>query len=337
MFLPDHEVIQKTIQHLGLSSKDSLKVEPILKGGSDRRFLRATWSKGSCIVMEYGLEREENRLYAEIGNFLESLKMDVPRILGADSKNNLLWVEDLGADDLWAYRDKPWEVRAPLYRSALEQINNLHEHGLTKAEAKQLKTMPKFDTILYQWERDYFYDKFIQRACGLEIDIAHKKELENCLRPLATALTQGRQSLVHRDFQSQNIMVRNGYTFLIDFQGMRSGVSAYDLASLLYDPYVDLSHRERAELLDFYYVLPGWRPQRELYEETFNVAAAQRLMQALGAYGFLGLEKDKPEFLKHINPALANLKLVIQQLPQMQELSNLLQQAQERVSEKFKI
>lgn len=331
MFLPDHELIQKTIRQLGLSDTDSLKLTPILKGGSDRRFLRATWNKGSCIVMEYGLEREENRLYADIGKFLESLKIDVPRILGAEAESHLLWVEDLGADDLWAYRDQPWEARAPLYRSVLEQVNHLHEHGLTKAETNLLKTMPGFDCTLYQWERDYFYDKFILRACGLELSAAQKEELENSLKPLALALTQGRQSLVHRDFQSQNIMVRNGYTFLIDFQGLRSGVSAYDLASLLYDPYVNLNSTERSELLDFCYVLPGWRPQRELYDQTFYTAAVQRLMQALGAYGFLGLEKEKPAFLKHIKPALANLELVVQKLPQMDALKNLLHLAKERV------
>ena len=40
--------------------------------------------------------------------------------------------------------------------------------------------------------------------------------------------------------------------YLIDFQGMRSGLAEYDLASLLYDPYVHLTGSERAELLEFY-------------------------------------------------------------------------------------
>jgi aminoglycoside/choline kinase family phosphotransferase len=43
---------------------------------------------------------------------------------------------------------------------------------------------------------------------------------------------------VHRDFQSQNIIARSGHAYLIDFQGMRPGLAEYDLASLLFDPYV---------------------------------------------------------------------------------------------------
>jgi aminoglycoside/choline kinase family phosphotransferase len=94
---------------------------------------------------------------------------------------------------------------------------------------------------------------------------------------------------VHRDFQSQNIIIRQGQAYLIDFQGMRPGLAEYDLASLLYDPYVQLSAAERAELLEFY------RGEAEIidpaYEEKFRLCAMQRLMQALGAYGYLGETK----------------------------------------------
>src|SRR2546423_10254052 len=58
--------------------------------------------------------------------------------------------------------------------------------------------------------------------------------------------------LVHRDFQSQNIIMRNGQAHLIDFQGMRPGLAEYDLASLLFDPYVNFSRAECEELLTDY-------------------------------------------------------------------------------------
>ena len=72
---------------------------------------------------------------------------------------------------------------------------------------------------------------------------------------MAERLSGTRRSLVHRDLQSQNVMIRNGEPFLIDFQGMRFGSLFYDLGSLLCDPYVDFSDRERQELLSFYYGL----------------------------------------------------------------------------------
>ena len=83
-------------------------------------------------------------------------------------------------------------------------------------------------------------------------------ELEVELSGLAERLEGTRRSLVHRDLQSQNVMIRNGEPFLIDFQGMRFGSPFYDLGSLLCDPYVEFSSGELDELLSFYYRLARW-------------------------------------------------------------------------------
>jgi aminoglycoside/choline kinase family phosphotransferase len=112
---------------------------------------------------------------------------------------------------------------------------------------------------------------------------------------------------VHRDFQSQNILVRNGQAYLIDFQGMRPGLAHYDLASLLFDPYVDLSSAERDELLAYYC---GENPSPD-FLDTLRLCAMQRLMQALGAYGFLGLVKDHKHFLQYIPKAVRSLREVV--------------------------
>ncbi len=123
--------------------------------------------------------------------------------------------------------------------------------------------------------------------------------------------------LVHRDFQSQNIIIRDGQAHLIDFQGMRPGVSKYDLASLLYDPYVHLTETERAELFDVYRTFrerAGW-PLRVDDEEIFRLCAMQRLMQALGAYGNLGLVRGNKSFLNYIPTALASLRSILTAIP----------------------
>jgi aminoglycoside/choline kinase family phosphotransferase len=116
--------------------------------------------------------------------------------------------------------------------------------------------------------------------------------------------------LVHRDFQSQNVLIRNGSAWLIDFQGMRPGLAQYDVASLLLDPYVALPPAERAELLGFYQRLAR-RSGVEIsedFEEIYHWCALQRLMQALGAYGFLGLRKGRTDFLAHIPAARQSLR-----------------------------
>ncbi len=127
------------------------------------------------------------------------------------------------------------------------------------------------------------------------------------LEALARRLLETPPVLVHRDLQSQNVMVRKGEPVLIDFQGMRFGSLFYDLGSLLYDPYVEIEEADRAALLRTYYDLSRPLQDWNEFESLFHLASAQRLMQALGAYGFLGRERGKSRFLAHIAPALDRL------------------------------
>jgi aminoglycoside/choline kinase family phosphotransferase len=116
--------------------------------------------------------------------------------------------------------------------------------------------------------------------------------------------------LVHRDFQSQNIIIRNAQACLIDFQGMRPGLAEYDLASLLFDPYVTHARLECEEVLASY--AEKRRAKRQPVSAEFGVifrlCGVQRLMQALGAYGFLGLVKGHKAFLNHIPTAMTSLR-----------------------------
>ncbi|HST29416.1 MAG TPA: phosphotransferase, partial [Chthoniobacterales bacterium] len=137
---------------------------------------------------------------------------------------------------------------------------------------------------------------------------------------IAEDLAQRPRVLVHRDFQSQNILMRNGQAHLIDFQGMRPGLAQYDLASLLYDPYVDLTVVERNELLEHYC---GKKPDGD-FLRTLRLCAMQRLMQALGAYGFLGLVKGHQHFLQHIPKAVNSLREVVAEIDGLELFKNLL-------------
>ena len=104
--------------------------------------------------------------------------------------------------------------------------------------------MDGFSPDLYRWERDYFREHFVRGFCGIELERPEEEELEAELSALADRLGKSGRCLVHRDLQSQNVMIRDGEPFLIDFQGMRFGSPFYDLGSLLCDPYVDLSDEE---------------------------------------------------------------------------------------------
>ncbi len=144
------------------------------------------------------------------------------------------------------------------------------------------------------------------------------------LKQIAEQLANYPRVLVHRDFQSQNIIIRQGQAYLIDFQGMRPGLAEYDLASLLYDPYVQLSTIERQESLKYYrneVSMSG-----SAFEEKFQLCAMQRLMQALGAYGYLGNVKGYDLFLDHIPVAIRSLGEVLAGIHDLEPLRSLLRQ-----------
>lgn len=242
-------LLRRTRMHFPRLDVAEIEINPIPKGGSDRKFYRIHCSpEQALILVKYNLEREENRHYVHIAKFLGEHGIRVPEIYFHDPEEGLIWLEDLGERDLYGYRDEVWLVRRTLYESALVQIATLH--GLSESVCVEMKQhLPaEFNSELYLWEQSYFFENCLGRYFNID---RTKLALLAGLRPLkeiAERLASFPRVLVHRDFQSQNIIIRNGEAYLIDFQGMRPGLAEYDLASLLYDPYVDLPEKQRGEL-----------------------------------------------------------------------------------------
>ncbi|MFO7569543.1 MAG: phosphotransferase [Smithellaceae bacterium] len=292
--------------HLGIAE---CRVKPIEKGGSDRHFFRVMLMDGrSFIFMRYGTDVEENAYWAEINRFLTELDLPVPKIIAYDYRQRFLLIEDLGDEDLHAQSRAPWSKRRRYYLTALSEIYRLHHHPLTDLPVS-LKLCPGYDRALYQWEHNYFLEHCVGAVCGLELAEFRRLKWAHESDALIDRLQQVPPCLIHRDFQSQNILLRNDRPVFIDFQGMRQGNPFYDLASLICDPYVTFTDEERHELITFYYRVSAPDYALSRFTAHFWEAATQRLMQALGAYGFLGLQKNKPDFLQHIDGGLRNLAM----------------------------
>ena len=309
---------------LGLSDSVAIDVSPLEGRGSDRVFFRLRWSQNdSAILTRYDPNRVENTYYVDIATFLRDIDVPVPTFICHDSTRCLVIMEDLGNTDLWSLRKNPWEVRRSLYQKTLTAAYRLHSFPERDFPSGRVRLTEGFGPDLYRWERDYFRHHFVRNACGIHLEPSFERELEVELSRLAERLTATKRSLVHRDLQSQNVMVRNGDPFFIDFQGMRFGSFFYDLGSLLCDPYVIFSDSERHELLSFYYELSNLKMDLAAFHDTFWEASAQRLMQALGAYGFLGYKKGLTTYLNHIPAGLRSLHLAATQVVSLRQLHEL--------------
>ena len=113
--------------HFPRFDADKVEITPIEKGGSDRKFYRVRCSpEQTLILVKYSLEREENRHYVQIAQFLAGHGIRAPKIYFHDPAEGLIWIEDLGERDLFGYRDESWLVRRAFYESALDEVAKLH-------------------------------------------------------------------------------------------------------------------------------------------------------------------------------------------------------------------
>ena len=292
---------------------------PVNHGGSDRQFWRGRGKASGLIAVFYGPEKAENSRYAHCADFLHRQGVRVPAVLAHDAEWRRLLMEDAGTEDLWSHREESWPVRRELCTKALREAARMHALDLEAAAAEHVLREP-FDAALYRWEQDYFFNNFLGAESAAQWRAAVPME------PQAEDLAAMPRVLVHRDLQSQNVMVRNGQVTLIDFQGMRAGLAGYDVASLLYDPYVPMTPEEREELSVIYAGSAG-RTDREAWQRELHAGARQRLMQALGAYGFLGKTKGKTAFLAHIPVAAERLAVLCEADPKWQPLAGAIRAA----------
>ncbi|GAB4168955.1 MAG: hypothetical protein Fur0032_07340 [Terrimicrobiaceae bacterium] len=325
--LPDHVITLAREKFPGAVGAE-LSVQAIEKGGSERKFYRVSGpGERSMIVVKYSDGREENKHYVELARFLGGVGVNVPTVYLHDPEEGLIFMEDLGETDLWSMRESGWKNLSHWYMAAIEQMVRLHA-GAAQALAGQRVTLQlEFDEPLYLWEQRYFIEHCLTSVFGVPSEEAAALAGLEALRETARKLAALPRVIIHRDFQSQNVLIDRGSAWLIDFQGMRPGLPQYDLASLLYDPYVNLLPSWRDQMISAYKerALAAGLAVTSHFDEVYRLCAMQRLMQALGAYGFLGLQRGRPHFLSHIPAARASLEQILPEIPGLESLATLLQ------------
>jgi aminoglycoside/choline kinase family phosphotransferase len=312
--MPTDSILSIARQYLGVDPTVSVTLEPIKRGASGRTIVRVkTPGRDPFIGIHWTDERPDNDHFLPVAHFLKKARLRVPEILFENAKRRVALVEDLGDVDLYSLRGRPFVEREPFYRSALEQVDRL----FYAKPPKDFELMPPFDAALYRWEQEYFFEHLVEDQLGMNADELRANPV---FTDLADRLGSGARHLVHRDFQSQNLLIKDGQVYLIDFQGLRRGRQEYDLASLIFDPYLDHSADERERLLEIWEEIADERPETTL----FHQCAAQRLMQALGAYGNILKRRGDEWYRPHIAVASRLLAEVTAGTPLEEPLSSVL-------------
>jgi len=281
-------------------------------GGSDRRYFRVEHAGNRAVLMQCLKRDEEFERQASYTRFFSSQGVRVPRLLSVAQDRPAMLFEDLGDLSLysWLRCHRSNEAVETMYRKVLDQLVCLHRATTENvAECPQLEERI-FDYDYLRWETAYFMDRFV---IGLLCHNDHDRNaLDAEFHRLAAAVDAASRTIIHRDCQSQNVMLKNGAEVcLIDYQGARLLSPAYDIASLLWDPYYRLDDTVRERLIAYY--LDAMKKNAaafdvDMFMRVLLPCRLQRHMQALGAYGFLSQVKRKTSFLKYVPEGLRLLK-----------------------------
>lgn len=284
-------------------------------GGSGRRIVRI-FGQGATAVGILHDVREENRAFLEFSRHFRRHGLPVPEIFAEDLANGAYLEEDLGDTTLYEFLsvNRPNErISASVveaYRSVIGLLPRFQIEAGRSLNYKVCYPRSSFDRQSISWDLNYFKYYFLKLA-GIPFN---EQDLENDFSRLTKFLLHADHDyFLYRDFQSRNIMLRDGQPFFIDYQGGRKGALQYDVASLLYDAKADLPPALRQELLDHYLsVLPRFTDMtRERFMEHYYAYVYVRIMQAMGAYGFRGFFERKTHFLQSVPYALRNLQWLL--------------------------
>ena len=290
-------------------------------GASGRKIFRLSGGGVTAVGILYGV-REENVAFLEFSRHFRRLGLPVPEIFAEDLPHDAYLEEDLGDTTLFEFLSKNRagdNIAAPVieaYREVVSLLPRFQVQGGRGLNYKLCYPRASFDRQSIAWDLSYFKYYFLKLA-GVPFN---EQALEVDFRRLTRfLLTTNRDYFLYRDFQSRNIMLRDGAPFFLDYQGGRKGALQYDIASILYDAKADLPPRLREQLLGHYLDgLAGFIDlDREVFMSLFYGYVYIRIMQALGAYGFRGFYERKTHFLQSVPYALNNLRWLLHnvQLP----------------------
>lgn len=298
----------KAIENLLSCTLAEKDVVQLAGDGSPRQFFRFEVGGEKLVAafpaVELEQELRESRSAWFIGRHLLDKGIALPKIKNWDAASGALIFEDLGDTRLQDIAEQDQGIN--VYERTVDQLAQMNLLGGKGFEGSWCWDSPRYDrTLMLERESGYFLSAFWQGLLGQEEPQGFMAEAEL----LACRLERADAGyFLHRDFQSRNVMVHESRPRIIDFQGGRLGPLGYDLASLLVDPYVGLSHSIQDQLLERYYDGIGETGlSRDEFYAQYYFLAVQRNLQIIGAFSFLSNVRGKVFFADFIEPALVSL------------------------------
>jgi aminoglycoside/choline kinase family phosphotransferase len=297
------------------ANEEAIYIVPLAQSGSDRKYFRINGKEKTAIGV-FNPDEKENKAFISFTKHFLKKGLKVPKLYAQQLKENIYLIEDLGDTTLFSLIEKEKasdslsERLLNYYKVSLSHLIRFQLDGGKGLDYSVCYPRAKFDKQSILWDLNYFKYYFLKL---LKIPF-YEQKLENDFNAFSNFLLQADSKyFMYRDFQSRNILVHNDELYFVDYQGGRKGALQYDVASLLFQAKVNLSHEIREKLLAHYLVQLSKRIKvsPKEFKKYYYGYALIRLLQTLGAYGFRGHYENKSHFLLSIPFALKNLQWLV--------------------------
>lgn len=297
-----------------------ISIDELPSSGSNRRYFRLKGDKRTLIGV-IGTNLQENEAFLSFDEHFADAGLPVPQVLIVSDDRMSYLQDDLGDTLLFNAIEKGRLTRvfSPEERELLVKtirlLPDFQFKGAQGLDFEKCYPASSFDRRSIMWDLNYFKYCFL-KATGLEFD---EDKLEDDFNRLADVLMESfdDESFMYRDFQSRNVMIKDGEPWFIDFQGGRRGPCYYDVASFLWQAKANFTDNFRKELIAEYIdSVQKYKPiKAEDFIRILRHFVLFRVMQVLGAYGFRGYFEKKPHFMQSVPFAIANLRSLIEEQP----------------------
>lgn len=280
------------------------------QSGSYRQYYRIS-SEENTVIGAFNSDIKENNAYLSFTLSLLKEQVPVPKVICVSKNQQYYLLEDLGNTTLFSFlkTGAPQKEKTHIYKTIVDHLLKIQFNAHQSIDYTKCYPRESFDEQSIRWDLNYFKYDFLK---FLKIDFDEQlleNDFNNIIQKASAIPTD---TFLYRDFQSSNIMIKEGQPYFIDFQGGRKGSFYYDLASLLFDAKANLSNTTRTEIKEYYFQqLQQYKEiEKDEFEENLTLFTLIRIMQAMGAYGFRGLHERKVQFIKSIPLAITNLKYI---------------------------
>ncbi|MDD6099678.1 MAG: RNase adapter RapZ [bacterium] len=325
-------MVQKNLLQLyaEYTGQEADSIIELPSSGSNRRYFRLLGNP--TLIGVSGTSVEENRAFLYMAQHFKKKGLPVPTVYYRSADDRFYLQEDLGNTLLFDAIEKGRkssvfdEEERQLLKQTITLLPDIQFIGADGFDFSHCYPQPEFNRRSILWDLNYFKYCFL-KATGLEYQ---EDRLEDDYQKMADVLLRSTSAtFMYRDFQSRNVMVRDGKPWLIDFQGGRKGPVYYDVASFLWQAKANYPKELREELLDDYlHALQRYQPMDEKYfHSQLRHFVLFRTLQVLGAYGFRGYFEKKPHFIQSVPFAIENLRgLLREDYPEYPYLNQLLRE-----------